>query len=239
MHFEVLQVTPEGLSAHAQVRSRGHSPRARVAAPGRASSPTRHRVIGQACRVPSARHFRLCLGARIRFQPGCSRALASWTASASAGSLAASASKPAETRSPLSPSVRGRVTTPRVPVTGAAPCALEPAVTGIVGSSTCWASPCPPSTERFRCTRLPPDMCVVEGSGFASLADCLDACRAGKRASLCSAGPVVVRRCEWHQRRLPFFYDQDEARCLPFMQLCLDKGGFPDRDTCVQRCLLV
>ncbi|XP_075741500.1 uncharacterized protein LOC119167887 [Rhipicephalus microplus] len=96
-----------------------------------------------------------------------------------------------------------------------------------------------PSTERFRCTRLPPDMCVVEGSGFASLADCLDACRAGKRASLCSAGPVVVRRCEWHQRRLPFFYDQDEARCLPFMQLCLDKGGFPDRDTCVQRCLLV
>ncbi|XP_049267037.1 uncharacterized protein LOC125756387 [Rhipicephalus sanguineus] len=94
------------------------------------------------------------------------------------------------------------------------------------------------STERFRCTRLPPDMCVVEGRGFASLAECRDACSSGKTASFCGAG-AVVRRCEWRQRRLPFFYDQDEARCLPFMQLCLAKGGFPDRDSCVQRCLLL
>ncbi|KAL1426207.1 hypothetical protein MTO96_018464 [Rhipicephalus appendiculatus] len=85
------------------------------------------------------------------------------------------------------------------------------------------------NTGRFRCTRLPPDMCVVDGRGFASLAECRDACDVGKsaNASLCSAGVAVVRRCEWHQRRLPFFYDQDEARCLPFMQLCLAKGGIP------------
>ncbi|XP_072145655.1 uncharacterized protein [Dermacentor andersoni] len=105
------------------------------------------------------------------------------------------------------------------------------------------------STERVRCTRLPPDMCAFEGRGFASLAECRDACNIGKTAPTNDDSPAssshprcrpgaVVRRCSWEQRRLPFFYDQDEARCLPFMHLCLARGGFRDRDTCVQRCLL-
>lgn len=95
-----------------------------------------------------------------------------------------------------------------------------------------------------RCKRLPPDLCVSDGRGFASLQECREACfgapatpSSGSGDPRCRPG-AEVRRCGWEQRRLRFYFDQDEAQCLPFMQFCLARGGFPDRNSCVERCLL-
>ncbi|KAK8765801.1 hypothetical protein V5799_031586 [Amblyomma americanum] len=100
------------------------------------------------------------------------------------------------------------------------------------------------ASARPRCRRLPPDLCASDGRGFASLEECRETCSAAAAApSSGSSDPrcrpgAEVGRCGWKQRRLRFYFDQDEARCLPFMQFCLAKGGFPDRSSCVERCLL-
>ncbi|XP_064488144.1 uncharacterized protein LOC135400280 isoform X2 [Ornithodoros turicata] len=103
--------------------------------------------------------------------------------------------------------------------------------------------PCSPPDRRFEyvyhndlngsaCVRLPGRKCTTREYGFPTRKECLESCHPRKIGTdpRCKPG-AEGHDCQRHDRKYPFYYDDEEGKCLPWTDICL-VSGFPDKETC-------